>query len=54
MSIEKQNDLLTALLHVMPSAEVRHFSILMKAAETVTDMNIKEVIGLVRSGAVKI
>jgi hypothetical protein len=55
MSIEEKNELMTALLTVMPSAEIRHLSTLIKAAEgRVEGLHIPEVIALLRAGAIKI
>lgn len=55
MSLEEKNELLTALLTVMPDARVKHFNSLVKAAENnPLGLKIREVIELTRAGVVKI
>lgn len=55
MSLEEKNELLTALLTVMPNAQVKHFNSLVKAAENnPLGLKIREVIELTRAGVVKI
>lgn len=55
MSIQEKNELLTALLSVMPDARVKHFGNLVKAAENnPLGLKINEVIQLTRAGVVKI
>jgi len=54
MSIEEKNELMTALLHVMPNAEIRHLDTLIKAAErNPQGLHTKEIISLVRAGVIK-
>lgn len=55
MSIQEKNELLTALLTVMPDARVKHFGNLVKAAENnPLGLKINEVIQLTRADVVKI
>lgn len=55
MSLEEKNELFTALLSIMPTAEIRHFVNLVKAAEkNPLGLRTREIIELTRSGAIKI
>ena len=55
MSLEEKNELLMALLHIMPTAEIRHFVNLIKAAEkNPLGLRTREIIELTRAGAIKI
>jgi hypothetical protein len=55
MTIAEKEELLTALLHIMPSAEVRHFDSLVKVAErNPLELHTREIIELTRLGAIKI
>jgi hypothetical protein len=40
MNLNQQNELLTALLHIFPEAEVRHFDSLIRNVGTLTPANL--------------
>jgi hypothetical protein len=55
MNQQEKEELLTALLNIMPNAEVRHYHQLLQAAEhNPQGLHTREIINLTREGVIKI